>query len=346
MNVVAEPIKATPWLSVLVPAYNAAAYLGECVESVLAQGIEGVELVVVDDCSNDASAAILTQLATRWPMGFRVQRHARNRGLSSARNTLLEAARGEYLWFLDADDKLLPGVLGELRDIVQTDAPDLVLCDFEVLRERRQIKHWLRGEHHRKSFAGAPGPLHGDTAQLLSGMLLAGQLHAWSKVSRRTLWDSGLRFPPGQYFEDMATMSLLALAADSSYYVPRPWVAYRQHEHSILANANWQKAQDQSRALVPLREALRSHASARSPELRLALAHQSARNLMGAMRYLDSQSSALAFAGPLPVLADQLRQNFRESSPLTEQELANAYLRRGWLLRRQKFLRWYGAYRA
>ena len=78
MNSIAEPIEATPWLSVLVPAYNAAAYLGECVESVLAQGIEGVELVVVDDCSNDASAAILTQLATRWPKGFRVQRFERS----------------------------------------------------------------------------------------------------------------------------------------------------------------------------------------------------------------------------------------------------------------------------
>lgn len=335
------PLLQTPWLSVLVPAYNAAAYLAECVDSVMSQGVEGVELVVVDDCSTDGSAQVLGELTQRWPGAVHVRRHEQNRGLSAARNTLLDAAHGDYLWFLDADDKLMPGSLTALQRIVRSASPDLVMCDFEVLRARRQAKHWLRGEHHRRSFFGPSGRVLHDTAQLLSGLLLAGQLHAWSKISRRSLWADGLQFPPGQYFEDMATMTLLALKAGSSYHAPQSWVAYRQHGHSILANANWKKAQDQSRALVPLREALRAQGCGNSEPVRLALAHQSARNFMGAMRYLHSQPDMGDAGNRLPALADELRQNFRDSSPLTAQELAHAYLRRGWFLRRHKFLRWY-----
>ncbi|MGP1629443.1 MAG: glycosyltransferase family 2 protein [Giesbergeria sp.] len=339
------PLRAAPWLSVLVPAYNAAAYLAECVNSVLEQRVEGVEVVVVDDCSNDGSAQVLVQLAARWPDTLHVRRHGHNRGLSAARNTLLEEVRGEYLWFLDADDKLLAGALAELSRIVQSDSPDLVLCDFEVLRTHRKPKHWLRGEHHRKSFQGPSGQVLSDTAELLSGMLLAGQLHVWSKISRRSLWHSGLRFPLGRYFEDMSTMTLLALEARTTYYAAHPWVSYRQHEHSILANANWRKAQDQARALVPLREALRSQACGESAQVRLALAHQSARNFMGAMRYLHAQAGSEKLGEHVLALAEELRQSFRDSSPLTPRELARAYLQRGWFLRRHKFLRWYGEFR-
>lgn len=351
MSAVQAPLPApaslpATWLSVLVPAYNAAAYLVECIDSVLTQGVAGVEVVVIDDCSNDGSAQLLVQLAARWPEALHVRRHTHNRGLSAARNTLLETARGEYLWFLDADDKLLPGSLAALRRIVSSASPDLVLCDFEVLRAHRKPKHWLRGEHHRKSFLGPSGRVLSDPVELLSGLLLAGQLHAWSKISRRSLWQAGLRFPLGQYFEDMATMTLLALQARISYYAPHPWVAYRQHEHSILANANWRKAQDQSRALVPLRESLRSQPCGESPQVRLALAHQSARNFMGAMRYLHAQTDNANHDEQTKALADELRQNFCDSSPLTAQELARAYLQRGWLLRRHRFLRWYGAFRA
>ena len=345
MSVMETSLHPAPWLSVLVPAYNAATYLAECVDSVLSQGVRGVEVVVVDDCSSDASAEILVQLSARWPDVLHVRRHDQNRGLSAARNTLLQEARGEHIWFLDADDKLLIGSLTELQRIVNSFSPDLVLCDFEVLRSHRQLKHWMRGEYHRKSFLGTSGKVLTDTAELLSGMLLAGQLHAWSKISRRRLWQTGLCFPPGEYFEDMATMTLLALKARSSYYAPHAWVAYRQHEHSILANANWRKAQNQSRALVPLKDALRSQACGETAQVRIALAHQSARNYIGAMRYLHAKAGTEKSCEQVRMRADELRQNFLDSSPLSAQELARAYLQRGWLLRRHRFLSWYGAFR-
>lgn len=333
------------WLSVLVPVYNVLPYLHECLASVVEQVGDdaGIQIVVLDDCSTDGSWPLVQELAQRWPGRLQLLQHARNGGLSAARNTLIDAAEGDYLWFLDSDDKLLPGAIERLRAIVQAHAPDVVLCDFSVWRERPRLKHRLRGEGHRRSFDGPAHQLVQDRSALLMGMLSTGQLHAWSKISRRGLWGSDLRFPAGRYFEDMATMPLMALRAQSFYYACQPWVAYRQRASSILANMSLAKAMDQSAALLPLALAIRQTPLHAHAGVRLALAQQAARSLIGALRYvcrspcdaLQDQTHAHA--------AEQMRHNFCETSLLSPEALARAYLLRGWWLRRQKFLHWYRA---
>lgn len=339
------------WLSILVPVYNVLPYLHECLASVVdqASGDAGIQILVLDDCSTDGSWALLQELALRWPDRLQLLQHTRNGGLSVARNTMIDAARGEYLWFLDSDDKLLPGAIDGLRSIVQAHSPDVVLCDFSVWRERPRFKHRLRGEHHRRSFEGPARQWVHDRCKLVEGMLSTGQLHAWSKISRRALWGSDLRFPPGRYFEDMATMPLMALRAQSFYYEPQPWVAYRQRASSILSTMNLPKALDQSAALLPLVHALRLTPCHAHAGVRLALAQQAARSLIGALRYVcrsQSQSHSQAGAGSDDApsrIAERIRQNFCDISPLAPQALARAYLLRGWWLRRQRFLRWYRA---
>jgi len=246
------------WLSVLVPVYNVKPYLHECLASVVEQAGDdaGIQILVLDDSSTDGSWPLLQELAQRWPGRLQLLQHARNSGLSAARNTLIDAAQGRYLWFLDSDDKLLPDAVARLRAIVQAHAPDVVLCDFSVWRERPRFKHRLRGERHRRSFKGPARQLVNDRCTLVAGMLATGQLHAWSKISRRALWGQDLRFPPGRYFEDMVTMPLMALRAQSFYYEPQPWVAYRQRASSILSTMSLPKAIDQSTALLPLAQAL------------------------------------------------------------------------------------------
>lgn len=327
-----------PWLSVLVPVYNVQPYLRECLASVIEQlgDDTGVEILVLDDRSTDGSWTLLQELARHWPGRLQLLRHERNAGLSAARNTMIDAAQGNYLWFLDSDDKLLPGSVARLRTIVQAHAPDVVLCDFAVWRERERFKHRLRGERHRRSFRGVASRLEHDHCALLAGMLSTGELHAWSKISRRALWGNDLRFPVGKHFEDMTTMPLVALRARSFYYESRPWVAYRQRAGSILASMSVPKALDQSAALLPFVQALEATPCARHEGLRLALAQQAARSLVGAMR-------AVRRAGAAAGVGEALRRNFCAVSPLTPQELARAYLLRGWWLRCWRFLRWFNA---
>ena len=240
------------WLSILVPVYNVLPYLEECLQSVMDQADAGVQVLVLDDCSTDGSWALMQQLDQRWPGRLQLMQHERNAGLSAARNTMIDAATGDYLWFLDSDDKLLPGAIAGLSAIVKQHAPDAVLCDFSVWREAPRLKHRLRGEAHRHSFQGPTLQRSQDRGALLAGLLRTGQLHAWSKISRRSLWDAGLRFPAGRYFEDMMTMPQMALRCSSFYYHPQPWVAYRQRANSILASMTPAKAADQSAALWPL----------------------------------------------------------------------------------------------
>ena len=95
-----------PSVSVIIPVYNVEAYVERCIESVAAQTCADFEALLVDDGSPDGSGAILERWARRDPR-FRVL-HKENGGLSSARNAGMDAARGDYLLFVDADDWIDP----------------------------------------------------------------------------------------------------------------------------------------------------------------------------------------------------------------------------------------------
>ncbi|GGB98593.1 hypothetical protein GCM10007205_04880 [Oxalicibacterium flavum] len=336
----ANPAPSSPWLSILIPVFNVQAYLKECVDSVMSQVDEEVEVILLDDCSTDGSWELMLQLKEQWRGRITVLQHAKNGGLSAARNTMIDAARGQYLWFLDSDDKLLPEAVAELHAVVHAHAPDVVLCDFQVWRDRPRLKHRLRGEHCRRTFKGKTNALLHDRAHLLTGLLRTGQLHAWSKISRRSLWHGGLRFPEGRYFEDMRTMLLMAARADSFYHVAHSWVAYRQRISSILASMNAKKACDQSAALMNFYDQIDSQGWAGDASFRFALAHQCARNFIGATRYLSRRTDALS-GDEVRALALQFRADFEASSPLSARELEQAYLRRGQWIKWSKFHHWF-----
>ncbi|HLS97094.1 MAG: glycosyltransferase family A protein [Porticoccaceae bacterium] len=97
-----------PRVSVIVPAWNAAAYIGECLASALAQDHRDLEVLVVDDASGDDTADRVA-LEARRDSRIRLLRHPRNLGVSAARNTAIAAASGDLIAFLDADDRWLPG---------------------------------------------------------------------------------------------------------------------------------------------------------------------------------------------------------------------------------------------
>ena len=100
-----DPSSDPPPVSVVLPAYNRAGAIRGAVESVLRQSFTNFELIVVDDCSTDATAAEVAEIADPR---VRLIRHAENRGASAARNTGIREARGPWVAFQDSDDEWLP----------------------------------------------------------------------------------------------------------------------------------------------------------------------------------------------------------------------------------------------
>lgn len=111
-------------ISVIVPVYNVDKYLNACIDSILRQTFDDFELLLIDDGNSDSSPAICDEYASRDP---RVKVfHKANGGVSDARNTGLDHARGEYVAFIDGDDWIQPDYLEKLHDRMQSGSFDLV----------------------------------------------------------------------------------------------------------------------------------------------------------------------------------------------------------------------------
>ncbi len=183
-------------LSVVVPVYNVEPYLRKCVDSLLDQDLteDEYEIVLVDDGSTDQCGAICDAYASRHP--HVVVLHQPNGGLSAARNSGIDMARGNYVMFVDSDDSLEPKVLKALVDKVEAE-------DLEVLRfnYRNVNEHYEAFEPNKvsKPFVDYRDEVC-DGPTFLTERLGFG-CYAWQFVIRRDLLD-GCRFKEGIYFED------------------------------------------------------------------------------------------------------------------------------------------------
>ena len=253
-----------PWLSILIPVYNVRAYLDDCFQSILPQIDSDVEIIVLDDRSTDGSLQYLEQLAVRTSHPIKILKHEKNGGISAARNTLISNASGEYVWFLDSDDAMNEGSVARLRQIVQQHKPDMVVCDYQIWRtddRKSETNSYI------KSFGGLADHLITDVELLFQGLYQCGKFHLWSKVSKRKLWESDLRFPTGKYFEDLVVVPRLAVTVNSFYYTQHAWIRYRQRAGSILATFSPQKIEDMVSAIEGIWEIWQQrlpHMSARS----------------------------------------------------------------------------------
>ena len=210
-------------ISVIVPVYNVEKYLAKCVESVLKQSFTDWELILVDDGSKDMSGRICDGYAV--PDGKVRVIHQENRGLSGARNTGIEAARGEYLIFLDSDDYWDPSVLAELYRTVREEKADMAL--FPLLYEDAA---------GRELPAPALSPLGlSDGESVLEALCLKASpqlVTAVNRLSRRSLWET-FRFPEGRFHEDEFTAHRLYAACEKIVLLPRPYYHYLQRDGSI-----------------------------------------------------------------------------------------------------------------
>ena len=210
-------------ISVLVPVYNAAPWLKECLSGILTQTYRYFELILIDDGSTDGSSALCDACAVRDDR-VRVI-HQANAGVAVARNRGLDAAHGEWIAFIDADDMVHPRYLEYL----------LGLCrryDCEVAQCRQ-----MRSERFNPTLFG----VEADDVVLYTGRQMQWGLCGrggtrsmlWCKLFRRELFES-VRFPEGLIHEDEAAMHHLLANALLMAFTTSTFYLYRTTPDSIM----------------------------------------------------------------------------------------------------------------
>ncbi|AOT60680.1 putative glycosyltransferase EpsJ [Streptomyces rubrolavendulae] len=178
-------------LSVVVPFFNVQRYAPDALRSLRANARDDFEFLLVDDCSTDGTPEILRRAVREVP-GAVLLRHERNRGLATARNTGLDAARGEYLAFLDGDDWLAPGHYAQVLSVIEELGCDFVRTDH------------VRCTGRERSLQRVPVGRRGEVLRPRDAILPADRStsvdypYAWAGMYHRRLAERGLlRFTDG-----------------------------------------------------------------------------------------------------------------------------------------------------
>jgi glycosyltransferase involved in cell wall biosynthesis len=215
-------------VSVIVPVYRAEKTLERCVGCILAQDYKDLELILIDDGSDDGSPALCDWLAKA---DSRIRTfHGSNTGAAGARNKGIELAKGEWICFVDSDDVLSPVFLSTLiRQLIDNDA-DIAVCAHEKCLESDipDVQHTkLFFDTHTRKTATPPALYHGlDGLKAL--LYQRGFISApWGMISARSLWKD-LTFPVGTAAEDMGTIYRLFAAASTVCYTDRILYGYVQ----------------------------------------------------------------------------------------------------------------------
>lgn len=227
-----------PAISVIIPVFNTEPYLANCLASIYGQTFENFEAIVVDDGSTDGSADIARTIAEK-DSRFRIVSQE-NKGLSEARNAGIEVAQGDWITFVDSDDMLAPNFLQALFDAIMETGADIACSAKHLFGDAKQKASKISTiqAHY------GPKPPSGNYACLSPATALANALYqndkpdysAWNKLYAARLWKDR-RFPPGKFFEDMATIPQVILDARLVAFVPEPLYLNRRHSTSILATS-------------------------------------------------------------------------------------------------------------
>lgn len=223
-----------PRLSLVVPAYKVQGYLRECLESVLDQGYTDFEVIAVDDCSPDASGAIMDEFAARDDR-VQVLHLPENVGLGRARNAGMAEASGDYLIFLDSDDTLVPDSLAAIaRRLEETGDPDILIFDYARTYWDGRVER-----NHRSALLAETGPPAfplSERPELLDLLQTV-----WNKTYRRDfVAKHGFEFPTG-YYEDAPWTYLSLLRAERIGVLDRVCVHYRQRRSGNILRTQSRK---------------------------------------------------------------------------------------------------------
>ena len=226
-----------PILSIIIPAFNAAHYINRCLDSIFVNGgldkisLGLIETIVVDDCSKDYTSTIVEKYRDTYNLpNLRLIRHSKNLQQGAARNTGLKKAKGIYIWFVDADDIIMPGFLSILQDSNFLSGIDVF--QFNALAEDMNGNH-ISEEFLPETIIAVSGV---DYLEYEANIRYENRIRAtWSKWYRREyLIHNNLFFQEGVYWEDVIhTLKCIYLSTKFTY-IPQIGYIYVQTPNSDM----------------------------------------------------------------------------------------------------------------
>ena len=222
-------------ISVIIQVYNTEKYLGDCLNSVFCQWLEEIEVIIIDDGSNDNSSRIYEAYKIRYPDINLIIIRQKNAGLSVARNVGIECARGEYILFLDSDDMLFEKAFTVLLNLIKKySGIDVYLYDADILDELE--KNYNIDMYHRDNCV-----IH----KVMDGKTYITQWYMEKVIvsaclclfRRDYIMSNNYKFTAGKLHEDFSFSFKTVLNATNVLYVPQRLYIRRYRKDSITTNA-------------------------------------------------------------------------------------------------------------
>ena len=199
-------------MSIVIPVYNQMEYLATCIESVLKNNKKGIEILLVDDGSTDGSGDICDKYSKENDDVFVY--HKKNGGLSSARNYGIRMSKGEYIFFLDSDDKVTDDFIDDIYEYISQKKYDLILFDYCFENKGR---YKLHGKKNIIELG------MNDTLELLVKNRIGNQI--CFKVYNKKLFDN-IEFPINRNYEDIATFYKLLMKSKCNLMINYSYYLY------------------------------------------------------------------------------------------------------------------------
>ena len=207
-------------VTIIVPIYNVEKYLEKCLETLVSQTLQEIQIILVNDGTKDKSGEIAKKYQQKYPEKI-IYLEKENGGLSDARNYGIPHATGEYIAFLDSDDYVELSLYEEMYNLAKTEKSDMVECDFI----------W---EYPNKSKE--------DIGELYEGrkeMIEKVRVVAWNKLIKREILEkSQIYFPKGYRYEDVEFTYKLIPYLENVSFLKKPYIYYVQREGSIANSQN------------------------------------------------------------------------------------------------------------
>lgn len=227
-------------ISILIPVYNVADYVEECLNSILVQIDDNAEIIVMNDASTDNSWEVLQAYQTHPKITLVQAPH--NRGLSATRNALLPLATNQYVWFIDSDDAMHDGAYTKVVNALASMDVDLLGGNYMA---------W-RGDNKRpkKAFVGTANQIiSNDSLQFIKNIVENNSNHVWNKIYKRSVIKD-IGFQEGKKFEDIYYMTDLSEVIKNFAFIDYPLIDYRERTGSIVQTMDKKYVDDYLRAFL------------------------------------------------------------------------------------------------